>query len=79
MQDAIKRIFIEDWLLRNGSSYRLRLTKYDKQIFEMRLPDPYHYSGQTTELRPLMVWLRLRKDLQSEVLLNPVFKILFRN
>ncbi|KAI6191194.1 hypothetical protein M3Y97_00201400 [Aphelenchoides bicaudatus] len=54
MQDAIKRIFIEDWILKFGSSYRLRNTSYDKQIFEMRLPDPYHYTGQTNEIQPLM-------------------------
>lgn len=64
MDEVLKKMNINEWLSTNGMSSRLTSNARNRQIFDMRIPDPFHYVGQDCEEKPLAVWMRLKQEFQ---------------
>jgi hypothetical protein len=66
----LAKMSVDAWIRENGLSYHLTLLTTNRQIFDKRIPDPVHYLAQSSETRPIMVWLRLKREFKGNILEN---------
>ncbi|KAI6191166.1 hypothetical protein M3Y97_00198500 [Aphelenchoides bicaudatus] len=67
--DLIGKLHMDDWLKKFGRSFRYQGSTDENHIFTLRPVDFLHFSGLSTEEKPVQLWARLSPallDLQIE-------------